>query len=110
MCLRINLRDTQFLKSVESSLHIQRGMAVDICSRCHLQACAPSQLPLQTRLDMNMARLHELDSERLGAYGWVGGLVVMVELRHRVLLLRETLNLPPCDPVADLDKVSYSLS
>lgn len=75
------------------------------CNWCHLQACAPSQLPLQARLDMNMARLHELDSERLGAYGWVGGLVVMVELRHRVLLLRETLNLPPCDPLADLDKV-----
>lgn len=71
----------------------------------NLQAVAPRDLPLQVRLNSNMARLHELDSARVGGYGWVGGLVVMVELRRRLIALRETLKLPPCDTSADLDEV-----
>lgn len=70
---------------------------------------APKELPLQTRLNMNMARLQDLDNARLGGYGWVGGLVVLVELRHRVAVLREMLRLPPCDTFADLDEVSDNM-
>eukprot|EP00249_Psilotum_nudum_P001753 c14414_g1_i1 orf=1010-3172(+) len=55
-----------------------------------------------------MARLHDLDSARLGGYGWIGGLVVLVELRHRVVALRELLNLPPCNGLADIDEVIAS--
>eukprot|EP00250_Pteridium_aquilinum_P021412 c25114_g5_i1 orf=700-3336(-) len=73
-----------------------------------LQVLAPKELPLQARLNMNMARLQDLDNARLGGYGWVGGLVVLVELRHRVAVLREMLKLPPCDTFADLDEVLTS--
>lgn len=72
------------------------------------QVLAPKELPLQVRLSMNMARLQNLDNARLGGYGWVGGLVVLVELRHRVAALREMLRLPPFDSLADLDEVLAS--
>ncbi|MCO5574933.1 hypothetical protein L7F22_028728 [Adiantum nelumboides] len=73
-----------------------------------LQVIAPKDMPLQTRLNLNMSRLQDLDNARLGGYGWVGGLVVLVELRHRVAVLREMLKLPPCDTFADLDEVLAS--
>lgn len=73
-----------------------------------LQVIAPKDMPLQARFNMNMSRLQDLDNARLGGYGWVGGLVVLVELRHRVAVLREMLKLPPCDTFADLDEVLAS--
>ncbi|KAI5066848.1 hypothetical protein GOP47_0017376 [Adiantum capillus-veneris] len=73
-----------------------------------LQVIAPKDMPLQARLNLNMSRLQDLDNARLGGYGWVGGLVVLVELRHRVAVLREMLKLPPCDTFADLDEVLAS--
>jgi hypothetical protein len=55
---------------------------------------------------MNTTRLQEIESARqLGSYGWVGGLVVLVELRHRVASLREMLKLPPIEGFADLEEV-----
>jgi len=73
-----------------------------------LQAIAPRELPLQTRLSMNMSQLQNLDSERVGGYGWVGGLLVVAELRKRVFSLREALELPPCNASADLDELLSS--
>eukprot|EP01018_Ginkgo_biloba_P022435 Gb_27159 [translate_table: standard] len=73
-----------------------------------LQAIASRELPLQTRLSMNTSQLHDLDSERVGCYGWVGGFLVMVELRKRVLSLRGALDLPPCNASADLDELLLS--
>eukprot|EP00899_Mesostigma_viride_P021569 jgi/Mesvir1/29413/Mv22999-RA.1 len=55
---------------------------------------ADSSLPLKQRLQFNISRLHELDSLRMSGYGWVGGLVVLVELRRRVAALKEKLRMP----------------
>lgn len=67
-------------------------------------AIAPKALPLQERLAHNLSRLQELDSNRIGGYGWVGGLVVMAELRKRILTLRNTLKLPARDDNPSLEE------
>ena len=73
----------------------------------YVQVIASSDLPLQIRLSMNTTRLQEIENaQQLGGYGWVGGLVVLVELRHRVASLREMLKLPPpCEGFTDLEEV-----
>ena len=73
----------------------------------YAQVIASRDLPLQIRLSMNTTRLQEIENaQQLGGYGWVGGLVVLVELRHRVASLREMLKLPPpCEGFADLEEV-----
>lgn len=65
---------------------------------------ASRELPLQSRLDINMTQLEAVESSRFDEYGRVGGIPVLVKLRHRIAALREMLKLPPCDS-ADLDEV-----
>ena len=52
-----------------------------------LQATAPRELALQTRLSMNMSQLQNVDSEGLGGYGWVGYFLVISELQKQVFSL-----------------------
>ncbi|GAQ86624.1 hypothetical protein KFL_003000170 [Klebsormidium nitens] len=69
---------------------------------------APKELPLQTRLDANLSRLHELENLRGDGFGWMGGLVILMELRRRMSALRTTIRVPDGPEGSKLEEMLHS--
>eukprot|EP00249_Psilotum_nudum_P008774 c21500_g1_i2 orf=419-3229(+) len=77
-------------------------------SKAAQQESALEDLHLQISSATSIGHSQDLDSTRFCGYGWIGGLVVILELRHRVAALRKMLELPPCNSTANFDELIAS--